>query len=242
MLGDPSVELRRDAVARVESAAKESSNKTQAKQLYQQAFAAAVDKDQVEALAKSLEEHGIDVNLPDHFGFVMRWDLLGPFDNSDEKGFAVAFAPEKAFALDAKYTGKLAGKKIAWFAHTTKDNYGTVDFNKAIAKENGVTSYATASFVSDKAQKVQFRITSRNSIKLWVNGSLIDSREFYHSGESFDQYISTARLKKGENRILLKVCQNEQTEDWAQTWQFQLRVCDATGSAILASNRADGSQ
>ena len=34
------------------------------------------------------------------------------------------------------------------------------------------------------------------------------------------------------NEILIKVCQNEQTENWAQSWMFQLRLCDATGVAV----------
>jgi hypothetical protein len=35
---------------------------------------------------------------------------------------------------------------------------------------------------------------------------------------------------------LLKICQNEQTEEWAQNWAFQFRVCDAIGTAVLARN------
>jgi hypothetical protein len=33
------------------------------------------------------------------------------------------------------------------------------------------------------------------------------------------------------------VTQNELVEDWTKEWEFQLRVCDATGTAILAKNR-----
>jgi hypothetical protein len=44
-------------------------------------------------------------------------------------------------------------------------------------------------------------------------------------------------LQAGKNVILVKVCQNEQTESWAQRWEFQLRVCDSIGAAILAPNR-----
>jgi hypothetical protein len=33
---------------------------------------------------------------------------------------------------------------------------------------------------------------------------------------------------------VVKVCQNEQTEPWAQNWAFQLRLCDATGKAIAS--------
>ena len=41
-------------------------------------------------------------------------------------------------------------------------------------------------------------------------------------------------LKKGENVIVLKVCQNNQKEEWAQDWQFQVRVCDDTGGTAAA--------
>ena len=52
--------------------------------------------------------------------------------------------------------------------------------------------------------------------------------------------FGTARgtLRKGKNVILLKVCQNEQTDAWAQNWQFQLRICDPVGTAILAADRS----
>ena len=44
-------------------------------------------------------------------------------------------------------------------------------------------------------------------------------------------------LFRSKNTILVKVCQNEQTEEWAQRWQIQLRVCDATGTAVLSADR-----
>ena len=47
-----------------------------------------------------------------------------------------------------------------------------------------------------------------------------------------DQYTARGTLRKGRNEVLLKVCQNEQTEDWAQLWKFQARLCDATGAAV----------
>jgi hypothetical protein len=55
-----------------------------------------------------------------------------------------------------------------------------------------------------------------------------------------DQFRVQAHMKAGKNRILLKVCQNEQTEDWAQTWRFQLRVCDAAGTAVLPAGPHGG--
>ena len=76
-----------------------------------------------------------------------------------------------------------------------------------------------------------------NGNKIWVNGKLITSNHVYHANTSIDQYIAKARLNKGTNEILVKVAQNEQEESWAQRWQFQLRICDKYGTAILAADR-----
>jgi hypothetical protein len=39
-------------------------------------------------------------------------------------------------------------------------------------------------------------------------------------------------MRAGRNTILLKICQDEEKEDWAQSYQFQLRVCDSNGSGV----------
>jgi hypothetical protein len=44
-----------------------------------------------------------------------------------------------------------------------------------------------------------------------------------------------AQLQAGRNTILVKVCQNEQTEEWTVEWDFQLRVTDALGTPILST-------
>jgi hypothetical protein len=44
-------------------------------------------------------------------------------------------------------------------------------------------------------------------------------------------------LNKGPNTLLIKLCQNADVKDWTKEWEFQLRVCDSTGTAILATDR-----
>jgi hypothetical protein len=41
--------------------------------------------------------------------------------------------------------------------------------------------------------------------------------------------------------LLLKVCQNEQTDSWAGDWKFQARISDATGGAIVLQQPAPSS-
>lgn len=238
-LTDPSVELRRDAVARLLTQANElfdAGKKDDSKPVYKQALAGARDDDQVQAAKKRLEELGEKVDLPTHFGFLLSWRLIAPFDNTDKKGFNVAYPPEKELNFTAEYKGK-EDQKVKWSEHSTDQEYGIVDLAKALEPFKGAVCYATTEFVSDKAQPVDFRLGTPNSWKVWLNGELLFAREEYHRGMSLDQYRMRGTLKPGKNVILIKLCQNEQTEEWAQRWQFQFRVCDAMGTAILSADR-----
>lgn len=239
-INDPSTELRRDAVERLIDAAKQQASneatKAAAIETYRQAFQGSRDLDQIELLTKELKNLKIEVDLPTHFGFVMKWQLIGPFDNTGESAFDVAYPPEKEIRLDAEYPGK-GNKPVKWLEHTTTDAHGKVDFNKALGKANGVTGYAYSEFTATQDMPVDFRVGCICAFKLWVNGELVDARNVYHSGTKIDQYIGRGKLKAGKNTLLVKVLQNEQTQQWAQDWEFQLRVCDATGTAILSKDR-----
>jgi hypothetical protein len=240
MLNDPSVEFRRDAVARlIDTGTKQltDNQNDQAKATFEQALNGARDEDQIEAVVKPLDKLGVKVDLARHFGFIMDWYLIGPFDNTGKKGFALAYPPESEIKLEAKYAGQKG--EVAWAKHVTDEKYGLIDLSKVTAPHKGAVTYAFTEFVSDKDQTVDVRLGSPNAYKVWVNGELVFGREEYHRGMSIDQYRMTAKLKQGKNQILLKVCQNEQTEDWAQRWQYQLRICDATGTAILSTARPE---
>jgi hypothetical protein len=178
---------------------------------------------------------GKPIDVPRHFGFITTWKLVGPFENTGEKGFPVAYPPEQSLDYNAKYAGKTA--KVRWFDHETADEYGEVDVNKAVGPFKGAIVYAAAEFTSDKAQMVEFRLGCETAWKLWLNGALLFSRTEQHFGSSVDQYRVQAELRPGMNVILLKLAQNEQKEPWAQGWSFQMRVCDSTGGAVLSTTR-----
>ncbi|MBX3412036.1 MAG: hypothetical protein KF708_04905 [Pirellulales bacterium] len=239
MLDDPSVEFRRDAVTRQLDTAKleeEGQQNAEAIRSYRRALDAARDVDQIKLIEGRLTALGETVDLPKHFGFIMEWKLIGPFDHTGSINFDKAFPPESEIDFAATYEGK-DGAEISWNDHQTEDQYGTVNLNTAIAKHNGAIAYAVADFDSPADQPVELRLGCINANKIWLNGQLVHQREAYHAGSEIDQYMATGAMHQGKNRILLKICQNEQKEDWAQDWQFQLRVCDATGTAILSTDR-----
>ena len=238
MINDPSVELRRDAVQRlVDQAAslETSGEKAGASLMFRQALGAARDVDQIEIVAGGLRRLGREVDLPKHFGFLTHWNVVGPFDNTGRRGFAEVFPPEKEIRLDAEYQGK--GKTVTWQPLITADEYGMLDVNKAFGPLKEVTAYAYAEYESKEALPVEFRLGCKNAWKLWLNGELLFGRDEYHRGIRIDQYRVRGQMKAGKNTVLVKVCQNEQMENWTVEWQFQLRVCDETGTAILAANR-----
>ena len=232
LINDPVQELRRGAVQRLIAAAKTKSG-GDSKGAYLHALDAVRDEDQTNEIAGELKKLGVTVDLPKHFGFLMKWNVIGPFDNTERKGFATVFPPESEVKLNAAYEGKTG--KAKWKPFESKDERGKIDFNKPFGSLKEVTAYAVTTFDSPAERDAELRLGCKNGWKVWLNGELLFSRDEYHRGAQMDQYKMKCRLKKGANTILVKCCQNEQTEQWTVEWEFQLRVCDSTGTAILAA-------
>ena len=75
-------------------------------------------------------------------------------------------------------------------------------------------------------------MTTDNAVRVWLNGEPVGTYKIYHGGSQPDQYAMEAKLKAGPNLILVKLCQNEITPEWARVWNFRLRVVDRTGVAV----------
>jgi len=239
MLHDPSPQLRRDAV---QGLIAEAGNLFTVKKndaailLYRQALNGARDSDQIKQIAEKLEKLESEVDLPRHFGFLTHWKVIAPFDNTKREGFAVAFPPEKEIKLDAKYQSK-DGKEIQWQDLAISDPYGMLDLNQPYGLLKEVTAYAYTEMQFANDRPAELRIGCKNAWKIWFNDELIFGRDEYHRGMKIDQYSLPIQLKKGKNTLLIKLCQDAQTQNWTVEWQAQIRICDATGTAILASDR-----
>jgi hypothetical protein len=234
MIDDPSAELRREAVQRLIDIAKkqfEAKDEPASLASYREALRGAVDEDQVKEIVAPLRKAGDTIDLAQHFGFVTEWRMIGPFDNREGIGFETVYAPENELNYDAKYPG--VEGEVAWKSVNTPDEYGVFDIAKSISPYKGAVMYASAEFEAPAPRKVQIRFGTPNAWKIWVNGQPLLGLEEYHRGTAMDQYRIDADLKPGKNVILFKILQNEQKEDWAQAYQFQLRVCDNSGTAIL---------
>jgi len=239
MLNDPSPQLRRGAVQELIEEGNQlfSAKKNDpATLLYRQALNGARDADQIKQIADKLEKLGNEVDLPNHFGFLTHWKVIAPFDNTKREGFDVVFPPEKEVDLKAKYQSK-DGKEIQWQDVAVSDPYGMLDLNQPFGLLKEVTGYAYTEMQFDSDRPAELRIGCKNAWKIWFNNELIFGRDEYHRGMKIDQYNLPIQLKKGKNTILIKLCQDHQTQSWTVEWQAQVRICDATGTAILATDR-----
>ncbi|MEI9895986.1 MAG: hypothetical protein WDN28_19480 [Chthoniobacter sp.] len=229
---DPVQELRRGAVQLLIDAAKTKEGGP-AKAAYLAALEVVRDEDQTRIIAGELRKLSVPVDLPKHFGFITQWQVIGPFENTGRQGFETVFPPENEIRLDATYDGKSG--PVKWQPFTSGDEYGKLDFNKPLGMLKEATAYSVATFYSTEERDAEIRLGCKDGWKVWLNGQYLFGRDEYHRGQQMDQYKLKCHLHKGANTILVKCCQNEQKEAWTVEWEFQLRVCDSAGTAILTA-------
>lgn len=242
-LNDPSLVLRRNAIETLFARQTTRGSLPDPVELGK-LFEAARDKDQVEQIAKECAARGVPADIAKHFGYITEWHAVGPFDNTDGMGFAKTYPPNDGVDLTAKYPAAGGRSKLGWkytqsvhAANPVKQGYGAIDLNAALGKHMDAVGYAYAEVVADAPTRAELRVASQNAVKFFINGKELLSREEYHHGQSMDQHIVAFDLLKGKNEILLKVCQNNQSQDWAQEWGFSARLCDATGGKLPVKQR-----
>jgi putative membrane-bound dehydrogenase-like protein len=131
------------------------------------------------------------------------WHIAGPFDNlADDKGLDEAYPPEKGVDLKATYDGK-AGK-VKW--RTVKpDVQGYVDLQAFFAGQSDqIVSYSYREIESPVDQDATILLGTDDGGKLFVNDVPVYTSRT-HRAAIAEQDAVKVKLKKGVNRLLLKV-------------------------------------
>lgn len=240
-LNDPSLLIREMAIARqlqiVQSITDDQPEV--AKATLRKTLEAARHPVQLASILKRLKDLGDSITTAEAFAMIESWQITGPFDNVAGVGFDTAYPPETEFVangrnrgIDLTRTHEGKNGSVAWIPIRATGDEGKIDLAAAYDKEKGAVAYAYAEFSSDSDREAQIRLGCICANQVWLNGKQVMSNEVYHSGSMIDQYTAKVQLEKGINRILLKICQNEQTQSWAQDWEFQCRVTDPTGKGL----------
>lgn len=176
-------------------------------------------------LANLYRQQGNEVQSAKHYnatGFLDddAWMIIGPLDNTDTTGFDKEYPPEK----EMDFTGEYAGKEgnVKWFRPKRGRIDGFVDLAALLGRVNWAVAYAVTSVQSSETREVQLRIGSDDDIKVWLNGELVLSRKVDRPAEP-DQDIVPVTLQKGQNQLLLKVCNR------LYSWGFYARITDTAG-------------
>ena len=247
LLTDPCGEMRRPAITKLIDAANSASSASAAVKILQKALPYVYDYDQVRFIAGKIaelnekENLGLDFDQAVASGFLVDWQVVGPFDNTDIKGFHTEYEPERQFVKDdtAVPVGPFEGKhgQIDWKPARPTDPLAILQFNDLCGKEKNVCAYAIAEIDSKTARSASIRVSSFNAIKLWLNGKLLGVHEIYHGHEEPDQYIMPCELPQGKSRILVKVCQNNQPQEYTWEWRLRVRVVEESGQQSAVSGQ-----
>ena len=235
LIHDP--EFRQEAIneqIKLGDALKKAGKKRQAVKVFSQSFKAARESGQISGLAGRLKSLGQKVSIIDHMGFINRWYLLGPFDAPGTSGFTTSFPPERRVDLKAKYTGQRGD--IRWRLHQTKGNMAQLNLIQSIAATKEAVGYAYTEVHSPRTQNVQVRCGADDNLTIWVNGKKVLARLQWLNGIRLDRFTAPVQLRKGANRVLVKICQGPQHKNPAvpNNWSMQLRFCDQTGASVGA--------
>lgn len=136
-------------------------------------------------------------------GFVTDFYAVGGFDNEGKGGCDTDFGPEGATDLKATYPGK--GREARWRKVPARTTSGLVELSTLLRPNSGVVAYALTFLQADQETKVNLGVGTGGAYRLFVNGVKASASDAYHLPQ-VDQARVQVKLRKGVNRILVKLC------------------------------------
>jgi hypothetical protein len=199
---------------------------------------------------------------------VRRWQMIGPFPNTDNDGFSAAYPPELEFDSHKTYNG-LDGQ-VGWedydgseprlssdggwgaFTKTVEggsfsDSGYLVDINSGLQTDgkSWLVSYAHTYLFSPRDQHAQFIIAADNWVGIWLNHKQVFAQLrtpfWYELNDNWADHVPVD-LHKGWNEVLVKVGRGRDTP--SGFYGFSFRVADEkehTLSEVVASPLASKS-
>jgi len=157
------------------------------------------------------------------FNFVKKFMVSGPYGCKECDNFGQMFSPEEKIDLKANYSTK--NGDAGWKQVDIDPQTGYLDFLNHYNPTEWVCAYAYCKITTPNSVKAQFRVGTNDMGAMWVNGKKVLSQNIERSAV-LDDDILPVELKKGENTILMKVCNTE------GNWGLYLRITDSKGNVM----------
>ena len=179
--------------------------------------------DKIEALKKPGKLHDWWEIHKTNLGFIRSWKVIGPFDFGE--GLNEYYPPEESVQLDKSYAGQ-GGRMISWTTENISES-GYLNLISVfrsryqdVSPELEGNAYAYTEVISPNSREVTFTLGSNDGAKMWINNELVYN---VHAGRAAfpDQEIFVVNLKKGLNKILVKI------ENLGSNWGLYLRLIDS---------------
>ena len=162
-------------------------------------------------------------------GYIDRWLVLGPFDNTGKSGFDVAQGPEAELSDPAMWERTYAGKdgrQVRWRVVPRAFPYGWVDAGALLRPRQPICAFF-ASHISEtgleRRRALSLWVGARGAVRLFWNGAerLVDVA---YRGHDFDRRAVSVWLEPGDNQIVAKSCGDQSAP------MLSLRLADPDGS------------
>jgi len=185
---------------------------------------------------------------------IRQWQIIGPFPNTDNDGFAKVYPPEQEFELQKKYGGLNA--QVSWEDYDGNEPYldrdspiewiktkgGSssdigyiVNFDQAqlTDSKSWVVSYAHTYLYSPSNQHAQFIVAADNWSGIWLNRKQVFAQLrtpfWYELNDAWADRVPV-ELHKGWNEVLVKVGKGRGTA--SGFFGFSFRVADDRGTTL----------
>ncbi len=146
----------------------------------------------------------------DERGFISHWKVLGPFDNDGGAGLGVdhpllEIAPGpidtslEYDGVDGPIRWRNAPREISSFGYTHLDS---------MVAGKSVCVIASTTVVSDRARRSTLLIGTSGAFRAYWNGTKAGADDKYR-GNDPDRFSASIKVKRGENRLVVKVCSDE---------------------------------
>jgi hypothetical protein len=192
----------------------------------------------VQVLAEVGGDHGLDALRQAGFATTEDWVALGPFDNTDERSFGLALAPERAVDLGAAYAGQ---GRVARWGRMAREKAGVladlffahwIPFERTgweLNWDHGsrpAFAYALTRIQSPSACQALLKLGTGGGVKVWLNDRLVWTGAPDRELQPDDDAVAV-KLRKGGNRVLLKVGSRK-----GRPWGFSFRVTAPSGVPV----------
>lgn len=138
-----------------------------------------------------------------------KWYYIGPFDNTNWRGFDTAFPPEKEINLAATYKGKF-NRPVQWKEYPDFQLSYYLNFLPLFAKQDEkewACIYLYHEIDSPEAAALHLSLGSDDSLTIWLNQDLVLNKDVKRAVMADDDFV-TLKLKPGKNQLLVKICQS----------------------------------